>query len=125
MKRFRNKARWKSSKGQIRYKTWRKNVFELNKIRYGMGRQYTCVKCGKVRKTTRVLHAHHIASWDKFESKRYDRNNGVVLCKWCHDGFHYKYKWDALKQPELLLEWVGSDKYVKQFIEENDTNGKK
>ena len=123
--RFKSGNRWKDSRGKYKYKMWRKMVFELNKRKVGMSRNYVCLRCNKKRKTTRVLHAHHIASWDKFESKRYDRNNGVVLCKWCHDGFHYKYKWDALKQPELLLEWVGSDKYVKQFIEENDTNGKK
>ena len=106
MKRFKNTPRWKSSRGKVRYKSWRKNVFELNRIRYGVGRYYVCVKCGKKRKTTRVLHAHHIASWDKFKNKRYDRNNGVVLCKWCHDGFHYKYKFDALEKPELLDEWL-------------------
>ena len=29
--RFKKGNRWKSSKGQLRYKTWRKNVFELTR----------------------------------------------------------------------------------------------
>ena len=83
--RFKPGNRWKSSRSEVRYRTWRKNVFELNKRKLGLSRNYVCVKCNKKRKTTRVLHAHHIYSWNKFESKRYDRNNGVVLCKYCHN----------------------------------------
>ena len=29
--------RWKGSKGQVRYMTWRKNVFELNKAKKVFG----------------------------------------------------------------------------------------
>ena len=73
--RFKKGNRWKGSKGQLRYKTWRKMVFELNKRKVGLSKYYVCVKCNKKRKTTRVLHAHHIFSWDRFESKRYDKYN--------------------------------------------------
>ena len=65
--------RWKSSKSEIKYRTWRKSVFEMNKRRHGLSRNYVCTKCGKKRKTTRVFHAHHIYSWDKFPNKRYTR----------------------------------------------------
>ena len=117
--RFKPGNRWKSSRSEVRYRTWRKNVFELNKRKLGLSRNYVCVKCNKKRKTTRVLHAHHIYSWNKFEGKRYDRYNGVVLCKYCHDKFHRKYKFEALDKPELLVEYLGKTKgkLVKEYID--------
>ena len=113
---FKPGNRWKNSKSELRYRTWRKNVFELNKRKIGLSRNYVCVKCNKKRKTTRVLHAHHIFSWDRFPDKRYTIKNGVVLCKYCHDIFHRKYKFDALDKPELLLEYLDDDKNVKKYI---------
>ena len=110
MMKFKKGNRWRGSKGELRYKTWRRNVFQLNKGRYGLGRNYVCVKCNKKRKTTRVLHAHHIKSWDKFPKDRYDRNNGVVLCWKCHNAFHRKYKFEALEKPQLLWEYLGIKK---------------
>jgi len=117
--RFKKGNRWRSSKGQVRYKTWRKMVFEHNKRTVGLSKYYVCEKCGKKRKTTRVLHAHHIYSWNKFESKRYDRNNGVVFCIRCHNTFHRKYKFEAVENPKLLLEYIGDNKRVKAYINKN------
>ena len=117
--RFKPGNRWKSSRGKLRYITWRKNVFELNKRKIGLSRHYVCIKCNKKLKTTRALHAHHIYSWDKFEDKRYDKGNGVVLCWKCHNAFHRKYKFKALDQPELLLEYLGENKTVKEYIGNN------
>ena len=108
--------RWKSSKSEVRYKTWRKNVFELNKGKYGYRKHYVCVKCNKKRKTTRVLHAHHIYSWQKFPDKRYTIKNGVVLCIKCHNAFHRKYKFEALEKPELLLEYLDDNEIVAEYI---------
>ena len=90
----------------MRYKAWRKSVFELNRAKKGGRKFYVCEKCNKKRKTTRVLHAHHIKSWEKFPQDRYDRNNGVVLCIRCHNAFHRKYKFKALDTPELLDEYL-------------------
>ena len=103
---FKKGNRWKSSRGELRYKAWRKSVFELNRAKKGLRRYYVCEKCSKRRKTTRVLHAHHIYSWDKYPKKRYDRNNGVVLCIPCHNRFHRKYKFEALENPKLLWEYL-------------------
>ena len=105
--RFKKGNRWKSSRGELKYKTWRKNVFELNRAKRGLRKYYVCEKCNKRRKTTRVLHAHHIYSWQIFPKKRYDRSNGVVLCIACHNKFHRKYKFEALDKPELLEEYLG------------------
>ena len=104
---FKKGNRWKSRKSELKYKVWRKNVFELNKAKKGLRKFYVCEKCNKRRKTTKVLHAHHIYSWNKFPDKRYDRNNGVVLCIKCHNAFHRKYKFKALDKPELLWEYIG------------------
>ena len=41
--------RWKSNKGQLRYKIWRKNVYELNKRKVGLSKNYVCIKCNKKR----------------------------------------------------------------------------
>ena len=103
---FKPGKRWKSSKSEVRYKSWRKSVFELNRAKKGARKFYVCEKCNKRRKTTRVLHAHHIYSWQKFPKKRYDRSNGVVLCIACHNKFHRKYKFEALDKPELLEEYL-------------------
>ena len=78
--RFKKGNRWRGSKGQIRYKTWRKMVFERNKGRVGLSKYYVCVKCNKKRETTRVLHAHHIFSWHNYPKLRYEMKNGIVLC---------------------------------------------
>jgi 5-methylcytosine-specific restriction endonuclease McrA len=107
---FKKGNRWKSSKSEVRYRSWRKSVFELNKAKKGGSKYYVCEKCDKRRKTTRVLHAHHIKSWEKFPKDRYDRSNGVVLCIPCHDKFHKKYKFEALTKPELLEEYLKKEK---------------
>ena len=117
--RFKKGNRWKGSKGQIRYKTWRKNVFELNKGRVGLSKYYGCLKCNKKRKTTRVLHAHHIYSWDRFQKKRYDRSNGVVLCWKCHNEFHRKYGFEALDKPNLLLDYLNGNRIIKEYIDKH------
>ena len=38
--RFKPGNRWKSSKTEVRYKSWRKMVFELNKAKKGGSKYY-------------------------------------------------------------------------------------
>ena len=103
---FKPGNRWKTRKTELRYKIWRKNVFELNRAKRGLRKWYVCEKCDKRLKTTRALHAHHIKSWEKFPKDRYNRDNGCVLCWKCHNAFHRKYKFEALERPELLWEYL-------------------
>jgi len=117
---FKKGNRWKNSKNELRYRTWRKMVFEHNKGRYGLRRHYVCMKCNKKRKTTRSLHAHHIHSWDKYPDLRYTMRNGIVLCISCHNKFHRKYKFKALDNPNLLCEWLSNKNKnyndIKEYI---------
>ena len=57
-----------------------------------------------------------IPSFFAYIAKRYDKNNGVVMCIKCHNGFHRKYKFEALDNPKLLLEYIGKNKIVEGYI---------
>jgi len=57
-----------------KYWQWRDAVKEKDK--------WKCQHCGCDEK--KKLHAHHIISWMNDESKRFDINNGMTLCKNCH-----------------------------------------
>lgn len=46
---------------------------------------FTCVICG--RKGVAV-NAHHLNAWASFPDERYDVENGVTLCRTCHESFH-------------------------------------
>ena len=68
-----------------KYKRWVKEVYIRD--------NYTCQCCGRVGGE---LRAHHIDSFAKYESQRYEVSNGMTLCRNCHDvdvlnSFHNKY----------------------------------
>ena len=68
------KYRNKRSMETIKYKKWRMKVFLRD--------NFTCVNCGKVGG---YLEAHHIKSWIEFPKLRYKIDNGVTLCRECHN----------------------------------------
>jgi len=98
--------RWKSPKGKLKYKAWRKLVMELNFRKLGLSKWYICEKCKVKRKTTRIYHAHHIKSWHNFPNERYNKYNAVVLCKKCHNKFHKKYGYKAITDYSLINEYI-------------------
>lgn len=57
------------------YRFWRRKVRRRDK--------YTCQmpKCG----SKKSLKVHHILTWAKFPSLRFDIDNGICLCRSCHD----------------------------------------
>ena len=68
-----NNYRIRSSKKMIEFK------------KYCLKRDnYKCTKCGK----TEQLHVHHIKEFSKFQEYRFDIDNGVTLCKDCHQKEH-------------------------------------
>lgn len=56
------------------YKNWRTLVYERD--------NYTCQCCGKVGGR---LNAHHVYSFSEHDELRYSVDNGITLCKDCHD----------------------------------------
>jgi hypothetical protein len=60
---------------------WRKQVFERD--------YYTCQCCGDNKGGN--LNAHHLDGYDWCKVSRWDIENGITLCKTCHDDFHNIY----------------------------------
>ena len=54
-------------------KRWRKRVLWRD--------FYRCVRC----KSLNDLTAHHIKPWGKYPQLRFEVNNGITLCRSCHD----------------------------------------
>ena len=55
-----------------KYKEWRKKILEKDGNK--------CIKCGSIEK----LHCHHLIPWKVDQQKRFDVENGIVLCNSCH-----------------------------------------
>lgn len=47
-----------------------------------------CQKCGKILKAGTQTIVHHIKSWRDYPELRYEVNNGVTLCRSCHNIIH-------------------------------------
>lgn len=69
----------KNIRNSDEYRQWRAGVYERD--------EYTCQICGQVGGK---LNAHHIRPFAKYPELRLDLNNGVTLCKRCHDHVHRK-----------------------------------
>lgn len=113
-------SRWKTISEEGQYKRWRYGVLEFNKRNFGKSMHFICEKCGKKYKTGRYIHSHHVFSWHKYEDKRYDVDNGVVLCIKCHNKFHKTFGFDSLDKPELIIEYLGKkNKRIKKYVNDN------
>jgi hypothetical protein len=62
------------------YKIWRQTVRRRDKNTCQMPK----CKCKK------RLQAHHIRKWSSASMLRYDVNNGITLCRTCHDSINGK-----------------------------------
>jgi len=67
---------WRSSN---KYKEWRESVFERD--------NWTCQKCGaRSKKDCYIrIEAHHLKPFSTFPELRFKIDNGLTLCKKCHD----------------------------------------
>ena len=60
------------------YDEWRKEVLSRDKH---------CVVCGG----DKHLHVHHLYGYKEYPDLRVDVNNGVTVCKFCHERYHSYY----------------------------------
>ena len=118
-----NSPRWDGGKTneneKIRNSTdyieWRKSV---------LGRDnYTCQCCGD--NTGGNLQAHHKYNFSEYPELRLDVNNGITLCKKCHDfnqigSFHHTYG-VRNNTPEQLEEYINNYKMNHQENQSNDS----
>lgn len=72
--------RGKSRTKQPAYVQWRWRVFERD--------IFTCQLCGE-KKIRNNLVAHHLYSYGSFPDLRWTDNNGITICRKCHDQFHF------------------------------------
>jgi len=76
------------------YTKWRNSIYERD--------DYTCQKCG-IRGGD--INAHHKDGYHWCKERRTDIDNGITLCKDCHDDFHHEYgnKYNTESQIEEFL----------------------
>jgi 5-methylcytosine-specific restriction endonuclease McrA len=75
---------------------------------------YTCQICNKYNV---YLHSHHLNSYDLFKDQRYLLENGITLCKKCHDMFHSiagkgkntKFQFEEFKQFVILIKKIAKE----------------
>lgn len=71
------------------YKDWRKKVYKRDKFSCQFPKAHTACK------SKRRLQAHHIKKWSTSAALRYEVDNGITLCRECHDsinGFESHYE---------------------------------
>ena len=84
------------------YLEWAKQVKERD--------NYHCQLCSQGFQ----LHSHHLNGWNLFIDQRYDIDNGITLCRQCHDHFHLmfqkggntKYQFEQFRQIYKLFEKI-------------------
>ena len=69
---------------------------------------YTCMKCK--RRGVKNLHIHHILSWKSYPEKRYNPDNCITLCSFCHTG-------DG-KNPKALHRLYGKNNVLAEQLHE-------
>ena len=77
------------------YRDWHDFVLKLD--------NYTCQCCGNKSGNGRTvkLHVHHIYNFADNKELIYDNNNGICLCKECHNKFHSIYGYRNTTKSQL------------------------
>lgn len=61
---------------RVEYDNWRRQIFERD--------NYTCQSCGRTGNKV-YLNAHHVLPFAEYPEARLVLNNGITLCKLCHE----------------------------------------
>ena len=80
-----------------------------------INRDGRCVICGQ-RQGLEAHHVFHVHPQDKIY---YDTNNGVTLCKGCHDKYHEQYGVECSVKNLLALQRLVGDSKVKELKSKN------
>jgi len=81
------------------YKEFRNKVLKRDK--------FTCQMCNTKGRKGVWLNVHHIIKWSSASALRYDPDNGITLCKKCHD------------------EVTGKESHYMSYLSEKIRRGKK
>jgi len=78
-----NKKPWNYNGGNQRkydhkYKVWRESIIKRD--------QAKCRGCGKTTTGSDCI-VHHILPYKEFPNERFKKNNGITLCRSCHNKF--------------------------------------
>lgn len=83
-----NHPNWKNGVAERphKVKVWSENVKKRD--------NYTCVECGSEDN----IESHHIIEFSSNENLKYDINNGITLCSFCHSEKHPNLKYFILSK---------------------------
>jgi 5-methylcytosine-specific restriction endonuclease McrA len=80
---------------------------------------FTCRVCGRMGV---ILHSHHLFGWDRYTQLRFTINNGLTLCKVCHDSFHSAYGRGS-NNAFQFLEFLKSKSIMTKIVDERAVDG--
>lgn len=80
-----------------------------------INRDGRCVIC----QTKTDLEAHHVFKVNPHDKIYYGVNNGVALCKSCHEKYHERFGVDCSIKNLLTLQKSIGDKHTKRLKKEN------
>jgi hypothetical protein len=79
------------------YRQWQNIIFKRD--------NYKCCICGKKSKN---LNGHHLCGFSEFPELRFNPDNGVTICKKCHDYFHSIFGKQNIT-PEQFIEFLNNE----------------
>lgn len=77
------------------YNEWTFNVKERDK--------FTCQKCQDNKGGNLI--SHHILGYIEYPNSRFDLDNGITLCDYCHKEFHHLYGYKYFTDTDFF-EWI-------------------
>lgn len=102
-----NNWAWKGGISPERVKLRESDEYYVWRNTVGTRDNFTCQCCGL---KTKKVEAHHLFSFIQYEDLRYDVNNGICLCRYCHnareDGSFHNVYGTHNNTPDQLHEYI-------------------